>query len=286
MTPPAVAILPYGTRLGAGIGRVDLDALHWPLGRPRRLVSGCVADLRRDDHLIVYPKTNMHFLPRLGSRARISVMVVEPAAIHRRHLMMLRLTWRRFFRVLTYNEPLLNAVPNALLLPYGTTWVPEYASRDLTKTQHMSLIASAKRDQEGHRLRHRVVAFARSSGVDVDVVGRGYVPFGDKAEGLAPYRFSVVIENAREKNYFSEKLIDALLCETVPIYWGCPNIEDFIDPAGLIRCATEEELQQAIKTASEAQYRAMLPGLRKAKRDAIDWIDVEKRAAEAVVASV
>jgi len=38
-----------------------------------------------------------------------------------------------------------------------------------------------------------------------------------RPRALTPYRYSVVIENVREPGYFSEKLVDALLCGTVPI---------------------------------------------------------------------
>ena len=286
MSEPAIAILPYGSKLGKRLSVRPLDDLIWPLGRPARLAAGTVADLTRDDHLIIYPKTNMHFLPHLGTNAQVTAMVVEPAIIHARHLRWLRLTHRRFCRVMTYHEALLNKIPNGLFLPYGTTWVPEYEELSLNKTEHMSLIASAKRDHVGHQLRHRLVEHVQASGQDVTVLGRGYAPFERKSDGLAPYRFSVVIENAREKNYFSEKLIDAILCETVPIYWGCPNIGDFMDTAGMIICETEAEVQAAIAAASTAQFEALAPALRAAKPQAASFIDLELRATETLKASL
>ena len=45
--------------------------------------------------------------------------------------------------------------------------------------------------------------------------------------GLIDYRYSLCIENCCRKNYFSEKFTDAVLCWTVPIYYGCPNISDY-----------------------------------------------------------
>ncbi len=43
------------------------------------------------------------------------------------------------------------------------------------------------------------------------------------------------METSQEKNYFSEKLIDCLLTETIPIYWGCPNIGDYFDMRGILQ---------------------------------------------------
>ena len=31
----------------------------------------------------------------------------------------------------------------------------------------------------------------------------------------------------KKKNYFSEKFTDAILCWTIPIYYGCLNISDY-----------------------------------------------------------
>jgi hypothetical protein len=286
MTEPAIAVLPYGSKLGKALANRNLDDLVWPLGRPERLAQGTVASLDTNDHLIIFPKTNMHFLPNLGTKAHISPLVVEPAIIHARHLRWLRWTYRRFFKVLAFHQELLERIPNGLFLAFGTTWVPEYKDISVAKDKHMSLIASGKRDYEGHILRHNLVEYVQAKGLDVTVLGRGYAPFEAKSDGLAPYRFSVVIENIREPNYFTEKLVDAVLCETVPIYWGCPNIGDFIDTDGMIICDSQEDLERAVEVASEAQYEQLVPALRAAKSQAASFADLEKRAAETLKASL
>lgn len=282
----AIAVLPYGRALGPALGSVPVSDLIWPLGMPERLEGKCVGDMRGTDHLIVFPKTSTHFVLRRGTRARISLVLGEPSIIHAKHIRMLRLTHRRFHRILTFNADLLGRLPNAVFFPLGTTWVPEWSEIDLTKTRHMSLIASAKRDSEGHKLRHSMVEFVRSHPVDCEVMGRGYTPFEAKAEGLAPFRFSVVIENVREKNYFSEKLVDAVLCDTVPIYWGCPNIAEFVDTSGMMICKNAEDMRAAILSASEAGYDARLPALRAIKPDLLGYCDLERRAALAIRASL
>ena len=43
---------------------------------------------------------------------------------------------------------------------------------------------------------------------DAAILGRGYRPFERKSDGLAPYRFSIVIENFAEPAFFTEKLIE------------------------------------------------------------------------------
>ena len=48
-----------------------------------------------------------------------------------------------------------------------------------------------------------------------------------KFNGLINYKYSICIENCSRKNYFSEKFTDAILCWTIPIYYGCTNILDY-----------------------------------------------------------
>lgn len=278
-TSPAVAVLPYGKKLGYRPGQLPLDALNWPLGQPERLKGRLLKDLEADDHLVIYPASTAHIRPSFGTRAKVSMMVVEPRALQQRHYDRLKWSHKRFHRVLCANEPFLASIPNGAFLPFGSTWVPDWQDLDTTKTHNMSLIASSKRDLEGHVLRHETVEWATAEGLDVDVMGRGYKPFEVKSDGLAPYRYSVVIENVREPDYFTEKLIDAILCECVPIYWGCPNIDRFFDTSGMILCETEEEVHAAIRGADEDGFNARLPALRAIKEQAAHFGDLEKRAA-------
>ena len=281
----AVAILPYGCKLGVNPRKIPLNELIWPLGQPPRLHGKLLSDLTRSDHLILYPTGLAHIRPSFGTVANISMMVVEPPAIHGRHLKRLRWSHRRFHRVLTADENLLENIPNGLFLPFGSTWVPHWQELDLSKSAEISLIASSKKDLEGHKLRHKIVDWAAQKGVPLDVMGGGYKPFSVKSDGLAQYRFSVIIENTREKNYFTEKLIDAVLCETVPIYWGCTNISEFIDVEAMILCETEAEVKDAILNATPQLFLHKLPNLKKAKDQAIFWADLEKRAALKVLSN-
>ncbi len=282
MPDPAVGFLDHSRKLGASPGRFDLDDLIWPLGQPDRLRGRTLRDLAPTDHLVLPPRTTNYVRPGFGTRAKVSVMVLEPVIVQERHMHRLKRFHWRFHRVLSFYEELLDAIPNGLFLPFGGTWVPEWHDLKIEKTRHMSLIASAKRSQPGHFPRHSTIAWAKEEGLDLDALGGGYLPFEHKRDGLAPYRYSVVIENVRETNYFSEKLIDAILCETIPIYLGCPNIAEFLDPAGMILCENEDDIRAAVRAASPEQYAEMRPALRAMKERAADWGDTFGRAARAV----
>jgi len=76
------------------------------------------------------------------------------------------------------------------------------------------------------------------SDLDIDIYGRGLHlddrrvkgPLEHKYSGLLPYEYSIAIENSREKNYVTEKFVDCVLCNTVPLYCGAPNIDEIYDP--------------------------------------------------------
>jgi hypothetical protein len=281
-TRPLVAVLPYKTRLGLQPGRLPLDRLTFPLGAPD--TSGLtLADLTPDDHLIVPPSSDLYLAPFRGLGAKVSVLFLEPRGVHARHMRRLRLFHRRFHRILTGDATLLATLPNALFFPVGGCWVPDHGTLDLTKRAMCSLIASNKARLPGHRLRHALVRWCRETGREVAVMGRGYRPFAEKSDGLAPFRYSLVIENTREQNYFSEKLVDAVLCQTVPIYWGCPNIGDFFDTRGMILCETEADIRAAVAGMSQADYEARRPGLVAAGPQAVHYGDIYGRAARALL---
>lgn len=282
MTEPAIGFVPYRLKLGMRFGSVPLSELVWPLGCPDRLLGGKVRNLSPQDHLILFPRTATHFTILRGTRAKISLVLGEPAVIHAKHHALLGVTHRRFHKILTFNEDLLRRLPNAVLFPYGTTWVPDWRDLPFEKSRMCSLIASSKRDSSGHKLRHKVADWVTDSGQNVEIMGGGYAPFEKKSDGLAPYRYSIVIENVRETNYFSEKLIDAILCNTVPIYWGCPNLDDFMVTDGIIRCDSEDDIRKAVLGMSDESFRESLPALCSLQNQVQKYCDIERRAAETI----
>lgn len=55
-----------------------------------------------------------------------------------------------------------------------------------------------------------------------------------KIETIARHKFCFAMENAIEADYVTEKIYDALLAGTVPIYLGAPNVDEFVPPNSYI----------------------------------------------------
>ncbi len=280
---PVVGVVPFGFRPAGALAEVPLTTLLWPLGEPDLPPGACIRDLGPDDHVCAFADSWL-FAPSLGRRrrgfsARLSLAIAEPTGVHGHLMVMARLLHRRFYRILTCNPRLLAALPNGQKLIFGDAWVDPKRDYGREKTRMLSLIASRKRRLSGHRLRHKAVRALAAKRIAVDVMGRGYRAFEDKAEGLAPYRYSVVIENSRQTGYITEKVIDAFLCRTVPIYWGAPDIGDYFNTDGMIVCTTLAQIVAAAKSLSAEDYAARKDAIEENRRRARAYGDVIRAAA-------
>ncbi|NOX72670.1 MAG: hypothetical protein GXP03_03255 [Alphaproteobacteria bacterium] len=282
---PAIALIPYLLKIRGRLADIPLDDLDWPIGRPDGLEGTRIGDLGPQDHLFTYPRYWVYGRAARGMAANLSLMIVEPRSFHGHHMKLARLFHKRFYRVLTCDARLLAAIPNGEYFVFGNTWVEDWRTKDCTKSKMLSLIASDRKSLKGHKLRHRIVHRLRQDGTDVDIMGRGYRFFEDKADGLAPYRYSIIIENTRQDGYFTEKLIDAFLLNTVPIYWGAPDIGDFFNMDGIVECSDEASLVAAIRNVSEDDYKSRAAALGENRKAAIKYSNVLKSAAKVILAA-
>lgn len=103
------------------------------------------------------------------------------------------------------------------------------------KSRMLSWIVSDLKRLQGHRLRMEFYYKIKKYKLDIDVFGRGINPIDDKFDGLAPYRYSLAIENSSTPHYWTEKLADCFLSFTVPIYFGCINLSDYFPEKSFIQ---------------------------------------------------
>jgi hypothetical protein len=138
-----------------------------------------------------------------------------------------------FDYILTYDREYLDCsdIEKWLFYPFGGSWLKSECHKIWSKNKFVSLIASEKDLTVGHKLRHRIADEFTDA---VDVMGRGYVPIPSKTQGLIPYHYSIVVENAKRDWWFTEKLIDCFSVGTVPIYWGCEDLGKWFDTNGII----------------------------------------------------
>ncbi|MES2779621.1 MAG: glycosyltransferase family 10 [Bacteroidota bacterium] len=122
----------------------------------------------------------------------------------------------------------------------------------LDKTKTISLVSSNLTKTQGHKDRFAFAQKLMDHFKDrLDVYGRGFNFIEDKFDAIAPYKYSIVIENSSIEDYFTEKLIDCYLCNTMPIYFGCPNIAKYFNPKSMILIDIHN-YQSSIRTIEKA----------------------------------
>jgi len=148
------------------------------------------------------------------------------------------------------------------------------ALQSLPKGRTLSTICSDEAGLEGHKKRfaftNKMIGHFKDR---LDVFGKGFNYIPDKYDGLAPYRYSIAIENSVHTDYWTEKLTDCYLSLTMPIYYGCPNVTDYFPAESLIRIDLDD-YAGSIRIIEEAiesdRYTQNLGSLLKARDLVLD----------------
>jgi Glycosyltransferase family 10 (fucosyltransferase) C-term len=101
------------------------------------------------------------------------------------------------------------------------------------KSRPLSWVTSNKSIFRGHRTRMRFLQGLQNR-VEFDLFGTGFRHIKDKWEGLAPYRYSLAIENFSNAFYWSEKIADCFLAWSMPIYYGCTRIIEYFPAEAML----------------------------------------------------
>jgi hypothetical protein len=64
-------------------------------------------------------------------------------------------------------------------------------------------------------------------GDEIDLWGFGWNPLHDKRDAIDPYRYTLAIENDLSEHYWTEKLSDAILGYSIPIYSGATKVQNY-----------------------------------------------------------
>ena len=188
--------------------------------------------------------------------------------------------WKKFDFILTWNDFLCgDNYPTFIKVTY-----PLYNSESkihileqtkdelLARSNSICLISNNKKSLikgELFSLRQKVADWFYQDGqIPLDIYGRlpmklpnykGEVE--DKIQTYQHYRFALCFENCYLKNWsngwITEKIFDAFYAQTVPIYYGCYNVEEYINPACFIdyrKFNSLLELRNYLKSMSDEEY--------------------------------
>lgn len=167
----------------------------------------------------------------------------------------------KFDKIYTHNPDLLNRFPQAEFLAFGSCWI-NFEDFKPNKQNHISFVTSSKSFTDGHRLRNQIYKYLDHIDQinEFEIYQHKSPPYHSRRNDFfETSKFHIAVENCREKNYFSEKLIDCFASKTIPIYCGCPNIGEFFNLRGMIIFKTLEELKDKLNNLSSKDYDDMLP---------------------------
>ncbi len=236
---------------GHKIGRNESQFIEWDRSR-----------MVNDGDVVVFTDRSLNYVGAIRSNAKKIAWLIEPPCVCSPSYEFIRIHANMFDHVLTHQEDMLGYGDNIIMFPMGYTLIYPEKQKIYDKKKNISIIASAKRDHIGHRLRHEVIDRFRNE-LNLDVYGgltsgnSGYNPIADKSDGLADYRFSIVIENDQSPHYFSEKIVDCFMCGTIPVYWGAQKISEYFDISGILTFDTIEEFENLIPQLTEEKYQEM-----------------------------
>jgi hypothetical protein len=107
-----------------------------------------------------------------------------------------------------------------------------------------------------------------------------------RKDSLENYKFNISIENSYENNWITEKFYDNILCETIPIYYGCKNIKEIYPEDGYILLENIDDFDyinsilKEIENNSEKIYNQKIEGLRKIKERYLNENNLLKKIIE------
>lgn len=157
----------------------------------------------------------------------------------------------RFDRILTHNTQLVASDPQKFkLMPRMGIRIPRENWGGTKKTCGIAICVGQKNELEGHKLRHEIAA-RYTNLVDV------FYDY-DRVRDLSRYKFAIVCEAVREGAMFTEHLLDALALDCYVIYWGAPEIRNYIAPWFLTPFESIAQLDNVL-TIATTRLRSWLP---------------------------
>jgi hypothetical protein len=111
--------------------------------------------------------------------------------------------------------------------------------------------------------------------MDGDISGRGETGWvRSKINFVSNYKFTIAFENVKQYGMISEKIMTAFQGESVPIYWGAPDVSDIYNERSFLNLSGIDSIQEMVDRVIEldqddSKYYQMLNSC--PVSDSFDW---------------
>lgn len=185
----------------------------------------------------------------------------------------------------THNQELLDKVKNSFVYPLAYTWIKDYQFPE--KKFEVSTLVGGKRMAPGHLLRQKLwfkedrikvpkKFFLSGNMGGIENYNNNPV-LGKEKNPLFDSQFHICIENVKRRNWWTEKLEDCMQTKTVPIYYGCPNIDDWFDTRGIIIVDNLKDIIDACNDLTSEKYQEMLPYVEDNYKRSHEYVNIGER---------
>ena len=187
--------------------------------------------------------------------------------------------------ILTWSQDVIDKCVNAKLFIHGETnldsdYINSFYFRS-ERSFEVTFLSGVLELIEGHKLRQKVLQIENDLCIPVkfwkvlsdfnhetgnrpgyrdpgtDIITENGTPIegeGKKEIWDRKSMFHIAIENSRNLNYYTDKIVDCFATKTIPIYWGAPNIADYFNKEGIITFENEEDLKEILNNLTEEDY--------------------------------
>jgi hypothetical protein len=179
----------------------------------------------------------------------------------------LHLVGDKFDYILTFDVDVLAKYKNSVLHLQASNWVSlnkEYEPKHFS----ISTVVGNKLQTRGHVLRQELwvkqekiknrefyVGFFGGP----DTTAENPILENGIKDPMFKSQFHIYIENCSIQNYFSEKIIDCFVTKTVPIYWGCTNIDYYFNQKGILKFNKINECIDICNNLNDKSYEEFIP---------------------------
>lgn len=159
--------------------------------------------------------------------------------------------FKKYHCILTWKKDILYWCNNARKMLYIDPWVTDSFTEKQFK---ITFVKGYKAQTDGHLFRWHIYRFGDTIYNPTQIFDRIEDNKNTRQKLLfSDSQFNLAIENSQYDNYFTEKIIDCFLTKTIPIYWGCPNINEYFDVNGIVPI-TRDNCFQVINKLDENYY--------------------------------
>lgn len=228
-------------------------------------------DINIDYYIIInYPNNNEHYIP-----SKTLIFQMEPSIAIKNWGIWSNPDKNNFMFVGNHIKYL-----NAVQLQIKT--IPQ--TYPINRENKLLSILSFKNHDIGHKKRINFIKEIEKKNINlIDIYGKenyhnfnnykGEVINNDKEKCFEKYKYCFQVENNFEYNYATEKIWEPIVCECLCFYWGCPNLENYIDPLSFVRLDLDnidESISIIQKAINEDWWSQRIENIKKEKNRIIN----------------